>query len=52
MCFWGENLDKLYITTARMGLSDEQLGQFPDSGSVFGCDVGIRGLPFNPYRIK
>lgn len=34
-CIGGENMDILYITTARYGLSDVQLEEFPHSGSVF-----------------
>ncbi len=42
--FGGDNFDKLYITTARLGLTDEQLEEYPLSGSVFSCDVGVSGF--------
>lgn len=41
--FGGENLDELYITTARAGLSDEQLEKYPLSGSLFRCKPGVEG---------
>lgn len=43
-CFGGNNLDKLFITTARIGLSDKQLKEFPLSGSVFSCNVDAKGF--------
>ena len=49
--FGGEKLDKLYITTARLGLSDEQLKEYPLSGSVFSCEVGVSGFQSNPCNI-
>ena len=48
--FGGDNFDKLYITTARLGLSDEELEDYPLSGGVFSCDVGVNG--FEPYTCK
>ena len=41
--FCGENLDQLYITTAREGLSDEQLASQPLAGDLFVCQPGVRG---------
>jgi sugar lactone lactonase YvrE len=42
--FGGENLDELYITTARFGLSEaEQAGQ-PLAGDLFRASVGVTGL--------
>jgi sugar lactone lactonase YvrE len=44
-CFGGSNLTDLYITTARVGMSDEELAQQPLSGSVFVVpDAGV-GMP-------
>lgn len=42
--FGGDNLDELYITTARAGLSAEQLAEYPLSGSVFHCKPGAKGV--------
>ncbi|GAA4397387.1 SMP-30/gluconolactonase/LRE family protein [Nibrella viscosa] len=43
--FGGENLDTLYITTAREGLSKEQLAEFPGSGGIFAVKPGVQGVP-------
>jgi sugar lactone lactonase YvrE len=43
--FGGDNLDVLYITTARETLTPEQIAQAPLSGSVFAVTPGVRGLP-------
>jgi len=54
-CFGGDDLGTLYITTARQGLSDEQLEQFPQSGSIFCCRPDVKGFKtrlFNDGEIK
>ncbi len=45
--FGGENLDTLFITSARIGMTDEQLEQFPQAGSVFAAVPGVKGVA--PY---
>lgn len=47
--FGGENLDELFITTARHGLSEDDLATYPQSGGLFKVKVGIKGLPANYY---
>lgn len=47
--FGGENLDVLYITTARAGLSEAQLKQYPLSGSLFSCRPGVKGVTANKF---
>jgi sugar lactone lactonase YvrE len=42
-CFGGEELDVLYITSARDGLSAEQLAEAPAAGGVFAARPGVRG---------
>lgn len=44
-CFGGRNLDELYITTARTGLSHQALLRQPHAGSLFRVRTGLRGLP-------
>ena len=48
--FGGDKLDTLYITTARAGLSEEQLEEYPLSGSVFCCKPGAKGVPANCFH--
>jgi len=45
LVFGGASLDQLYVTSARMGLTDGQIGEAPLSGSLFVVDTGICGLP-------
>ena len=39
-CFGGPDLDELYITTARTGLSQKQLNAFPFSGGTIQDNAG------------
>lgn len=41
--FGGELLDRLYVTSASIGLLPEQLANAPLSGGVFELNVGVRG---------
>jgi sugar lactone lactonase YvrE len=43
--FGGPDLTRLYITSAREGLSDEQLAKQPDAGRTIAIDLEIAGLP-------
>lgn len=48
--FGGKDMDTLYITTARAGLSEQQLEEYPLSGSLFVCKPGASGP--EPYKFK
>jgi sugar lactone lactonase YvrE len=49
MCaFGGENLDILYVTSAREFLSESELLKEPLAGGIFAIDVGVKGVP-EPY---
>lgn len=48
-CFGGENLEDLYITTARTGIREERLQQTPDAGSVFVVRPGVKGQETHAY---
>ncbi len=43
--FGGSELDELYITTARVGLSDERRREYPLAGSLFSAKVPFQGMP-------
>jgi L-arabinonolactonase len=43
--FGGEHLNVLYVSSARVGLTDAQLAAAPHSGSLFQLPLDIRGLP-------
>ncbi|WPP52988.1 SMP-30/gluconolactonase/LRE family protein [Catalinimonas niigatensis] len=48
--FGGENLDKLYITTASIGMSEEQQQEYPQAGGLFVVEPGVKGVPADFYR--
>lgn len=48
--FGGVNLDRLYITSARLGMTDEQLRECPQSGGLFMAEPGVCGLPTNFFE--
>lgn len=45
--FGGDDLDTLYISSARQGLSEEDLKEYPLTGSIFTCKPGVKGRPVN-----
>lgn len=42
--FVGENLDQMIITTARSGMTEKELADFPESGNTFIIEPGVRGI--------
>jgi len=48
--FGGNELDILYVTTARFNRPDEILRRQPQAGGLFALDVGVRGLPEARFR--
>lgn len=48
----GENLNTLFITTARQGLTFNEEKEQPNAGSLFAVDAGVVGLPVNLFRGK
>ena len=48
--FGGENLDTLYITTARIGLTEQELEEWPLSGSLFRLKTEVSGLAANRFK--
>ncbi len=49
-CFGGEDLGELWITTARYGMSDEQLEKCPEAGGLFMARPGVPGRPPTPMQ--
>jgi sugar lactone lactonase YvrE len=43
--FGGEKFTDLYITSARKGLSEEQLAQYPLTGGLFRLRTNVQGMP-------
>ena len=44
-CFAGDNLDRMFVTSAKIGLTAEQLKKEPLAGGFFEVDPGVTGLP-------
>lgn len=47
--FGGDDLSDLYVTSARNGLSGEQLRTQPHAGGLHLLQPGVRGLPAHPF---
>lgn len=43
--FAGDNLETMFITTARVGIADDQLPDYPLAGSFFSFKPSVKGLP-------
>ena len=51
MCtFGGPELRTMYVTTARLGLSDEELHHQPLAGSLLAMEVDVPGLPASRFK--
>ena len=48
-CFGGPELQDLYVTTRRDGLSDAEVALQPLSGALLCLDVGVAGLPTDTF---
>lgn len=46
-CFGDDDLQTLYVTTARHGRPADELQRWPDSGCIFSMRVEVPGLPVN-----
>ena len=49
IAFGGDDRRTAYVTTAREGLSDEELAAAPHSGGIFSFRVDVPGLPETPF---
>jgi sugar lactone lactonase YvrE len=52
IAFGGEDLRTAYVTTARTGLSEEELQRDPLSGGLFSFRTDVPGLPECPFRVR
>ena len=43
--FGGKNMNELYITSARVGLDEANLNQYPLTGGVFRLETNVEGMP-------
>jgi sugar lactone lactonase YvrE len=48
--FGGENLETLYITTASIDMTPEEINQYPLAGSVFKIVPGVKGVKSNFFN--
>lgn len=51
VCFGGEDLKTMYITTARKGLSEEDQAAQPLAGGLFAIQVEVAGQPQQEVRL-
>jgi L-arabinonolactonase len=49
-CFGGAGLNRLFITTAAMGMSEEESAAAPTAGGIFAIDLPIRGLEHGTFN--
>ena len=47
--FGGRDLDELYITTARILLTEQELAKQPEAGGLFVVRPGVSGIPAVPF---
>ena len=52
LAFGGPDLATLYVTSARIGLSDAQLRDAPLSGALLACEPGVRGRASHRVRLS
>ena len=50
VCFGGDDLRTLYITSARAGRPQQECEALVPAGSLFSIEVGMPGLPVNFFR--
>ncbi|MCY9697824.1 SMP-30/gluconolactonase/LRE family protein [Paenibacillus alginolyticus] len=50
--FGGDELDTLYVTTARKGLQEDQAGDQPHAGGIFAVKPGVKGTKTYSFGIQ
>lgn len=43
--FGGKNMNELYVTSARIGMSEADLNKYPLSGGLFKVETSVEGMP-------
>ena len=52
VCFGGENLDRLFVTSANIGMSEKELKKYPKSGSLFEIEIpNLKGKELKKVEI-
>ena len=52
VAFGGPQLDELYVTTATVFMSEEQLKKYPGSGTTFRVTgIGVKGYPGQTVKL-
>lgn len=49
-CFGGEGMNTLFISTARFGMSAEDLHHYPDAGDLYAFSPAIGGIPRHTFK--
>ena len=49
-CLGGQQMDRLFITTARLAMTEDELAATPSAGGLFYCDLPVSGLEHGTYR--
>ena len=51
VCFAGENMDRMYVSTASLGMDAIVSREFPEAGQLFEImNHGTKGLPSHPFE--
>jgi sugar lactone lactonase YvrE len=50
--FGGKDLNELYVTTASYQMTEEEMGQYPLSGSLFKVTLPVKGVPSFKMKYK
>ncbi|MEM7187208.1 MAG: SMP-30/gluconolactonase/LRE family protein, partial [Bacteroidota bacterium] len=50
--FGGPNLDKLYITTASLDMTEEEKERYPLAGSIFVADPRVKGVKSTLFKTE
>ncbi|MES0864291.1 SMP-30/gluconolactonase/LRE family protein [Ruegeria sp. SCPT10] len=49
-CLGGGEMNRLFITTARAGMTGAEQAAMPEAGGIYAVDVPVRGLPHGRYK--